>query len=97
LAYLSQSVSSFYAAMKGEAGKHQANALLANFSTVILHASDPVTAQWASEKLGKRKEILYGGSSSPASDSTPYDLVFGNTQRLFGKKTQEIRPLSCLS
>ena len=41
-----QSVSSFYAGMKGEAGKHQADALLANFSHVIVHASDPVTAKW---------------------------------------------------
>ena len=87
-----QSVSSFYAAMKGDAGKHQADALMANFSTVILHVSDPVTARWASEKLGKRKEIIYGGSSSPAADSTPYDLVFGNTQSsaTFTEQYQEV-------
>jgi hypothetical protein len=92
LAYLTQSVSSFYAAMKGEAGKHQADALLANFSHTIIHACDPVTARWASDKLGKRKEIIYGGSSSPAADSTPYDLVFGNTQcsATFNEQYQEV-------
>ena len=78
LVFLTQSVSSFYAAMKGEAGRHQADALLANFSHVVVHASDPVTAKWASSKLGRRKETLYGGSSSPGQDCTPYDQLFGN-------------------
>src|SRR5262249_20817148 len=32
LIYLTQSISSFYAAMKGDSGRHQADALLANFS-----------------------------------------------------------------
>src|SRR5262249_30088390 len=77
LVYLTQSVSSFYAAMKGEAGKHVADALLANFSHVIIHASDPVTAKWASAKLGRRKEILYSGSNSMPPDSTAWDYVFG--------------------
>lgn len=66
LVYLTQSVSSFYASMKGENGRHQANALLANFATVIVHASDPVTAKWGVSKLGRRKELLFGGGSSPA-------------------------------
>jgi len=80
LVYLTQSVSSFYAAMKGDAGKHQADALLANFSHVIVHASDPVTAKWASSKLGKKKEILYGGSSSPPGDGTVWDDLYGNSR-----------------
>ena len=78
LVYLTQSVSSFYAALHGDAGKHQADALLANFSHVIVHASDPVTAKWASSKLGRKKEILSGGSSSPSADSTPFDMLYGN-------------------
>ena len=78
LVYLTQSVSSFYAAMKGEAGKHQADALLANFSHTIVHACDPVTAKWASAKLGRRKEILYGGSS-PAREFSPWDEMFGRS------------------
>ena len=57
--------------MKGEKGRHQADALLANFSHVIVHASDPVTAKWASSKLGRRKEILYSGSSSPGRIARP--------------------------
>src|SRR5262249_59261528 len=52
LVYLTQSISSFYAAMKGDAGRHQADALLANFSHVIVHASDPMTAKWCTAKLG---------------------------------------------
>jgi len=92
LVYLTQSVSSFYAAMKGEAGRHQADALLANFSHVIVHASDPVTAKWASSKLGRRKEILYSGSSSPGQDCTPYDQLFGNnhTSASFSEQMQPV-------
>ena len=78
LVYLTQSVSSFYAAMKGESGHHQADVLLANFAHVIVHASDPVTAKWAVSKLGRRKEILYSGSSSPQPDATIWDLLHGN-------------------
>jgi hypothetical protein len=77
LFYLTQSVSSFYAAMKGEVSKHQADALLANFSHVIVHTCDPVTAKWASAKLGKKKEMLYGGSSSPRHDADLWDLIRG--------------------
>jgi hypothetical protein len=77
LVYLTQSVSSFYAAMKGDAGKHQADALLANFSHTIIHASDPVTAKWAAAKLGRRKQILFSGGSSQQHDATPFDNMFG--------------------
>jgi hypothetical protein len=80
LVNLTQSVSSIYAAMKGEAGRHQADALLANFSHVIVHASDPTTAHWASSKLGKRKEILYSGSSSPDRNSSAWDQLYGKHQ-----------------
>jgi hypothetical protein len=80
LCVLLQSVASIYAAMPGDAGKHQADALLANFSHVIIHASDPVTAKWASSKLGKKKEILYGGSSSPPGDGTVWDDLYGNSR-----------------
>lgn len=79
LVYLTQSVSSFYAAMKGEAGKHQADALLANFSHVIVHASDPVTAKWASAKLGRRKEMLHSGSTQDGADV--WDQLMGKSRR----------------
>ena len=65
--------------MKGEAGRHQADALLANFSHVIIHASDPVTAKWASSKLGRKKEILYAGSTSPQPDAMIWDQMTGNS------------------
>jgi hypothetical protein len=79
LCVLLQSVASIYAAMPGEGGRHFADALLANFSHVILHASDPVTAKWASAKLGRRKELLYGGNTSPQHDESIYDQMFGHS------------------
>ena len=80
LVYLTQSVSSFYAAMKGDCGRHQADALLANFSHVIAHSCDPVSAKWLSSKLGQRKEMLYGGSSSPMGDGGVADALWGRSQ-----------------
>jgi hypothetical protein len=78
MVYLTQSVSSFYAALKGEAGRHQADALLANFSHVVVHPCDPMTAKWASAKLGRRKQILWSGSSSPVRNEVPiWDQMHG--------------------
>jgi len=80
LIYLSQSVSSFYAALKGDGGKAQADALLANFSHVIVHVSDAETAKWASSKLGKRREMMFSGSNSPGKETTLLDQMFGQNQ-----------------
>jgi hypothetical protein len=63
--------------MKGEAGRHSADALLAAFSHAIIHACDPLTAQWGTAKLGKRKEMLYSGSSNPPHDVNAWDAMFG--------------------
>ena len=78
--------------MKGDTGKHQADALLANFSHVIVHASDPVTAKWASAKLGRKKEILYGGSSSSAHEQTIWDQLYGhqNTSASFSEHYEQV-------
>jgi hypothetical protein len=86
LVYLSQSVSSFYAAMKGHTGEHQANALLANFSHVIVHACDPTTAHWASSKLGRERQMLFSGSmnSGRGEDNTIYDELMGKHQAFHG-------------
>jgi hypothetical protein len=62
--------------MKGESGKHQVEALLANFSHTIVHTVDPVTAEWAAKKLGKRRESFFGGSTAPTADV--FDELFGN-------------------
>jgi hypothetical protein len=81
LIQLTQSVNSFYSKLKGREGEAEANALLANFSTIIVHICDPITAKWACDKLGKRKEILFSGSSQTAD--TVWDQLFGK-QRYTG-------------
>jgi hypothetical protein len=74
MVYLTQSMSGYYSAMR-QAGKHQAEALLANFGHVIFHACDPVTAEWAVSKLGKTLTTFIGGSFAPQADV--YDELFG--------------------
>jgi len=78
LVYLSQSVSSFYAALGDGKNHDEADALLANFSHVIIHASDPVTAKWASSKLGRERVMLSGGGSGPRKDEDALEELMGN-------------------
>jgi hypothetical protein len=77
LVTLLQSVSSIYAAMPGDSGRHFADALLANFSHVIIYASDPVTAKWAAGKLGRELQMTFGGGHSPRPDEDVFDELRG--------------------
>lgn len=65
---LTQNLSGLYSVLKGSHGQHQADALTSCFSHTLVHASDPVTAQWASSKLGKKRETFVGGSMNPGGD-----------------------------
>jgi len=79
MVYLTQSLHSIYSALKGEHGKHQTQALLANFKTRIFHAlGDHETAEWASRLLGQRLETFTSGSMQPAQDI--FDDLIGRSQ-----------------
>lgn len=66
---LTQSLHSYYMSLKGEAGKHQADALLTNFATKVFHAlGDVQTAEWASNLIGKGREVFVGTSLAPVED-----------------------------
>ncbi len=78
MVYIAHGLPDFYAALKGETGKQQTHALLANFTHTILQAVDTETAEWAARKLGKRRETLFGGSSSPTGDIC--DDLFGQNR-----------------
>jgi hypothetical protein len=39
---------------------------------------DPITAEWAVKKLGKRRETLFGGSSTAPTDI--FDELFGKSR-----------------
>jgi hypothetical protein len=86
LVFLSQSVSSFYAAMKGHAGEHQATALLANFAHWIVHACDPTTAKVCTSMLGRERQMLFSGSmnSGRGEENTIYDELMGKHQAFHG-------------
>ena len=63
--FLSQSVHSYYAALKGDTGKHQADALLTNFTKVFHALGDVQTAEFASGLVGKSLQTFVGGSTAP--------------------------------
>lgn len=76
---LLQSVASLYAAFPGEQGRHYAEALMGNYAHSIIHPSDAVTAHWASQKLGRRRETFISGGFHPKPDATLYDDLFGTS------------------
>jgi hypothetical protein len=76
---LSQSLASYYAALKGDAGRHQADSLLTNFHTKIFHAlGDVKTAEWASGLLGKERQVFIGSSMAPSENL--YDDFMGRSK-----------------
>ena len=61
-----KSLHSYYSALKGETGKHQADALLTNFHHKVFHAlGDVDTAEFASGLIGKELRTFIGGSMAP--------------------------------
>jgi hypothetical protein len=77
---LTQSIHSFYGAMPGEAGEHQAAALLANFAGAkIFHAlGDAESAAYASSLCGKSLQTFVGGSTQPQEDL--FDELMGHSK-----------------
>ena len=65
--------------MKGENGRSQADALLANFSHWVVHACDPVTAKACVAKLGRERKLMFGGSKHPQPDHGIYDELMGQS------------------
>jgi len=64
--FLTQSLHSYYSSLKGETGRHQADALLTNFHHKVFHAlGDAQTAEWASGLIGKSLQTFIGGSMAP--------------------------------
>ena len=75
MVYLTQSLHSYYSAMHGERGRHQAEALLSNFRHKIAHAlGDIQSAEWLSGLIGKELRTFIGGSMTP-SESLFDDLM----------------------
>lgn len=70
MVYLTQSIHSYYSAMHGDKGRHQADALLTNFAAAkIFHAlGDAQTAEWASGMLGKERQVFVAGSMQPVEN-----------------------------
>jgi hypothetical protein len=66
MVYLTQSLHSYYSALRGSAGRHQADALLANFHHKIFHAlGDEHSATYAANLVGKSLQIFIGSSMGP--------------------------------
>jgi hypothetical protein len=77
--FLTQSVHSLYAALKGQTGRHQADALMSNFGAKVVHAvGDAQSAEMAANLIGRKLQTFIGGSSSPVEDF--WDELVGRTQ-----------------
>jgi hypothetical protein len=64
--YLTQSIHSYYATLRGSTGRHQADALLTNFHHKIFHAvGDEHTANFAANLIGKSLQTFIGSSVGP--------------------------------
>jgi hypothetical protein len=87
---LTQSLPGLYAALPKGLGEHQANSLLSNFGHTIVHAVDPVSAEWAAKKLGRQRETFLGGSVQP--DADVFDELFG-TPRVTGSFSEHYEPI----
>lgn len=77
---LTQSLHSYYAALKGDhSAEHAANALLTNFAhRIFCSLGDAKSADWASGLLGKRLETMIGGSMAP--EESMWDTLIGRTK-----------------
>jgi TraM recognition site of TraD and TraG len=91
MVFLTQSKHSFYAALKGQSGRHQADALLSNFSAKVFHAlGDVETAEWASSLIGRDLQTFIGGSMAPLTDF--WDEIMGRS-RFTGNFNQHIEAI----
>lgn len=79
--FLTQNLPSYYAAMAGRAGQHEADQLLGNFQTLIFHQNTcPITNQWAAERIARtwQSRLSYsagaGSHSATISESAEYQV-----------------------
>ena len=68
---LSQSISSFYAALGGnERARVETDSLLTNLTTKVFHAlgGDAVTAEWAAGLIGRTRQFFANGNTTHSGD-----------------------------
>ena len=71
MVYLTQSLHSYYSALHGQTGKHQADALLTNFHHKVFHAlGSEQDASYAANLIGKTLQTFVGTSTAPALNLT---------------------------
>ncbi len=89
---LTQSLHSYYAALKGgQAAEHEANALLTNFAhRLFCSLGDAKSAEWASGLLGQRLETMIGGSLAPGESM--WDTLMGRA-KFTGSFNQTYHPI----
>jgi type IV secretory pathway TraG/TraD family ATPase VirD4 len=77
---LTQSVHALYANLHGKGGEHQTDALLTNFSHVVVHTlGDAKSAKLWSEMLGQRREVFIGTSLQPDGEDL-FSLIIGQSR-----------------
>jgi hypothetical protein len=89
---LTQSLHSYYAALKGgHAAEHAANALLTNFAhRIFCSLGDAKSAEWAAGLLGQQLETMIGGSMAP--EESMLDTLMGHS-KFTGSFSQQYTPV----
>ena len=87
---LTQSLPGLYARFRGQNGKSQADALVANLGTQVFCCCDPQTAQYASGWLGEHREVSIGGSMAPRE--SVWDELMGRA-RFSGNFSESYQPV----
>ncbi|MFT3786003.1 MAG: TraM recognition domain-containing protein [Tepidisphaeraceae bacterium] len=84
--WLSQSIQNFYARLGGtEKAKAEADGILANLNTKIVHAlGDSVTTTWAAELIGKARTFHVSTNSTGHHADFLFNTMMGHAQQASG-------------
>jgi hypothetical protein len=89
--FLTQSLHSLFAELRGETGQHQGLALLSNFSTKLFHAlGSSEDATYASNLIGNAPQMFMSGNSQPNEDL--FSGLMGLTQ-YSGGFSEQMQPI----
>jgi type IV secretory pathway TraG/TraD family ATPase VirD4 len=94
--FLTQSISSVYAALGGQSGVAEANSLFTNLVNKFFHCNDSITNAFAAELIGRTRQYVFSANSSYQPSWYGWDMGTGNAPQINGGITEtwelEVQP-----